>query len=78
MTTGKTEVQIALTLVENNLYFTCSNFSIAMPGAVNETDNGIGLKNVQRRLELCYPGRHRLKIDTTNNRYFVELQIQLL
>ncbi len=39
---------------------------------------GIGLQNVQRRLELIYPEQHKLDIEQHNNRYSVTLQLQLL
>jgi two-component system LytT family sensor kinase len=74
----KSYVEITLALRENNLHFTCSNYSADVPLENKETGKGIGLKNVQRRLELCYPGRHHLKIDTSDDRYSVELQIQLI
>lgn len=36
---------------------------------------GIGLKNVQRRLELIYPGQHELKIQPGDNLFSVECNI---
>lgn len=38
---------------------------------------GIGLKNVQRRLDLIYPGKHDLKIQRDNDQFRVTLQLQL-
>lgn len=38
---------------------------------------GIGLKNVQRRLELVYPGQHQLSISLTDSLYTVSLQLAL-
>ena len=38
--------------------------------------SGIGLKNVIRRLELLYPGKHNLSIGENGNQYSVELNIQ--
>lgn len=38
---------------------------------------GIGLKNVQRRLELIYPGQFELEIRKTENDFKVTLQLQL-
>lgn len=38
---------------------------------------GIGLKNVQRRLELLYANRYSLAIDNTDQYYVVNLKIQL-
>lgn len=40
-------------------------------------DNGIGLLNVKRRLELIYPNRHTIKIDNNNTTYKVKLTIKL-
>ncbi|MDP5171994.1 MAG: histidine kinase [Bacteroidia bacterium] len=38
---------------------------------------GIGLKNVQRRLELIYPDRHELKIFEEEDSYLITLKINL-
>jgi len=40
-------------------------------------DGGIGLRNVQRRLELYFRHRHRLIISDTNNVYKVHLTLEL-
>jgi len=40
-------------------------------------EHGIGLTNVKRRLELLYPGKHKLLIINTDDQYKVNLQIQL-
>jgi two-component system sensor histidine kinase AlgZ len=39
--------------------------------------SGIGLQNVQRRLELSYPGRHELVMRDLPDRYSVQLKIDL-
>jgi len=39
--------------------------------------SGIGLRNVQRRLELLYPGRHELTIDPQEDQFRVSLRLQL-
>ena len=39
--------------------------------------SGIGLKNVQRRLELLYPERHELDLQQTPSTYSVKLTLQL-
>jgi len=39
--------------------------------------SGIGLENVKRRLELLYPGKHRLLINDSDEKYMVKLEIEL-
>jgi len=38
---------------------------------------GIGLSNVQKRLDLLYPGKHILKLESTNDKYSVHMQVSL-
>ena len=40
--------------------------------------SGIGLKNVKRRLDLIYPGKHRLSIQQDDDQFRVKLQLNLL
>jgi len=39
--------------------------------------SGIGLQNVHRRLELSYPGKHRLTIEDKQDRHIVKLNLTL-
>jgi tetratricopeptide (TPR) repeat protein len=51
-----------------------------MPGEqinVNGTDGGIGLSNLKKRLELIYPGKHKLEYGATENIFLVTLTINL-
>ncbi|WP_343675089.1 histidine kinase [Chitinophaga sp.] len=45
-----------------------------IPATVNNT-GGIGLENLQRRLELLYPGKHVLKIDKSETAFKVRLEL---
>lgn len=38
---------------------------------------GIGLDNLKKRLELYYPGKHKLELDNNNNIFTAKLQIDL-
>ena len=60
------------------LVVSCSNPYKEQKLASEEWENsGIGLSNVKKRLELCYPKNHLLKIDTKNGQYSIHLTIRL-
>ncbi len=76
---GQTEnirIAIDLTMKENVLQFTCTNNYVPTEG-LETVDAGIGLKNVQKRLQLLYPNKHDLKIEENGNSYRVDLSIEL-
>jgi two-component system LytT family sensor kinase len=54
------------------------NFSCANIIGTNrkDTTGGIGISNVKQRLNLLYPGVHRLEISDIENLFVVKLQIQ--
>jgi sensor histidine kinase YesM len=66
-------VAITITSDEKHLYFTCEN-SYALPKKVDQT-GGIGIKNIQRRLAIIYPGKHAFKITSASNKFSVSLTI---
>lgn len=43
----------------------------------NNFENGIGLKNVQKRLEILYPNKHELKIISEPDVFIVNLKLEL-
>ncbi len=69
------EIEISLEINENNLTFVVSN-------TFNETikkesyTEGIGLKNVKRRLELIYPELYHLNIEKQKNKFQVILRLR--
>lgn len=70
-------IKVLLKLNENNLFFECTN-SVVNNSVIKASEHkGIGLKNVKRRLELCYPGSHDLQIENDHNRFTVILKIKL-
>ena len=71
-----------LNLVNVNLERQNGHFEFKVSNSKNITEtsknhNGIGLKNVQRRLELLYANNYSLAIDNNDQYYVVNLKIQL-
>ena len=71
-------VHLSFIVQDNRLLFRCEN-SIPLPEEeVKEPRiGGLGLKNIKRRLELLYPGRHSLEIIEMKQSYTVNLQLEL-
>ncbi|SEI38232.1 Histidine kinase [Dyadobacter koreensis] len=65
-------LHITLKTRQNKLYFTCRNSF--QPGIENQS--GIGLNNLQKRLDLLYPGRHKLLIEKKNITFNVHLELE--
>lgn len=79
-TTGEVEIQVNLYLIDNKLSFLVKNTIDPdyQPVSVNNgSNNGIGLMNIQRQLDLIYPNRHTLTIGRENGMFKVHLQIDL-
>ncbi|MEI9920134.1 MAG: histidine kinase [Bacteroidota bacterium] len=72
-------VRINLYCEKHLLHFTVSNSKSALQnptGGVKQYQ-GIGLHNVQRRLDLIYPGQHKLTISDNKEDYTVNLILNL-
>jgi sensor histidine kinase YesM len=69
-------VTLALKQQDDQLIFSIENSNSAqLPRKDNS--HGLGLENVQKRLEILYPGRHLLDIEKTNTTFKVNLALQL-
>ncbi len=67
-------IHINLTENENNVNFVIeNNFELQQPS----NNEGIGLKNLQRRLELVYPNKHTLSFKVSTNTYKVILSLKI-
>jgi len=71
---GKLKVTIYIETNENTLFFEIVN------SAVKEKDSvkGIGLENIEKRLEMLYPKNHDLKVVQSENQFEVKLEISNL
>lgn len=73
---GKQWMHLIININENDLDFNLSNSK--PPNAIsNKNKNGIGLINVQKRLQLLYPQRHQININSTENTFSVHLKLDL-
>ncbi len=70
----KSFVHLSITSTENKVHFEVSN-SIIHNKKVVKTN--IGLENTKRRLDIIYPKQHDLKISETDDRYIVNLIIEI-
>ncbi len=69
-------IRILLSVKDDKLLFSCSNTLNDIDDNKNGT-GGIGLKNVQRRLELLYPKKYNLEIHQTEHTYTIQLNLNL-
>ena len=66
------EIQISLSVGNNELYFTVMN-KFEDNQSIKDKTSGIGLANVRRRLELLYPDKHRLNIENKKTAYLTKI-----
>lgn len=70
-------INVEMRMDNGGLYFKVSN-NYSKDDFVKDKSPGIGLANTRSRLELLYPGRHKLIITDKNEIYTVELNLGLL
>jgi hypothetical protein len=70
-------IDICLKAENDLLQFSVGNKYDASAGEVKDKTSGIGLPNVQRRLNLLYGNSHKLLIKKENNWFEVQLQIRM-
>jgi hypothetical protein len=70
------KIVIEVAITGANIRFYCRNAKRELTDTEQRMDKGIGIGNIRRRLELLYPGMHRLEIDDKADHYAVTLTIQ--
>lgn len=72
-------VNISLIQSREKLIFEVKNSFPIEENLVRSTikSSGIGIKNVENRLELLYPGKHRLNIESSGNIYKVYMELDI-
>lgn len=70
-------IAIKLTLdKEDMLHFYIRN-DVLKARKTAEEESGVGLSNVKKRLNLIYPGKHKLVLDQNTGSFEVNLKIDL-
>jgi two-component system, LytTR family, sensor kinase len=73
---GSSFINIIITADEEKLLFTAENSVPEGLPPSPESNKGIGLDNVNKRLDFLYPGRHELEITRKPDRFTVKLEIK--
>ncbi len=70
-------IKVKVSVADNSLVFICQNPVGNKLDNLLEEPGGIGLTNVQKRLQLLYPEKHKLQIERTETYFRVELRINI-
>jgi two-component system, LytTR family, sensor kinase len=70
-------IEIKVIVKENQLLFSISNSYNAESGKFENYKEGIGLKNVKRRLQLLYPDKHIFEIIQKQDIFDINLSLEL-
>lgn len=70
-------IEMDLRIEGNKLSFSVKNKITPEPAADKSEGSGIGLRNVQRRLELLYPDAHQLDISSEHGWFWIQLNLTL-
>jgi LytS/YehU family sensor histidine kinase len=71
----KPSIDIKLSSENGIVTFEISNFHDTISKNNDNANSGYGIMNLKKRLELTYPGKHKLTIEQGNTKYYVKLQI---
>src|SRR5215204_2718848 len=74
---ANTFIKLDIKVEKHELNFTVENNKGVIDEVNNGDQNGLGLENVKRQLELLYPGKHLLNIKDQPDRFVVALQLSL-
>ena len=68
-------IKISVKSTINELVFEVENNKAPDDQSVHKKNGGLGLENMRRRLDIIYPGRHKLTINSNENTFYICLII---
>ena len=71
---GFLQIEVQINVIKNKLIFSIKNSFI--DDDINEVNQGIGLNNIKKRLDLHYSNNYNLKIENKDNWFLVNLSIE--
>ena len=74
---NKNFIYVFIEIVEKYVIFVVKNSKIDISSSSNNKSGGIGLKNIERRLNLLYKDKYTLSIENEKEYYNVKLKISL-
>lgn len=69
-------IKINIETTENQLFLFVKNNKVFVQRS-EESESGVGVENTKNRLQMIYPGKHKLQIDNSEKEYTVSLTIDL-
>jgi sensor histidine kinase YesM len=69
--------EITFRIVPGRVHFSIINSTGHTDAPDRKKYSGIGIRNTRKRLELLYPGKHKLTIENTDNSFIVYLDIEI-
>ncbi|MBN1462855.1 MAG: histidine kinase [Paludibacteraceae bacterium] len=73
----QSEIFISISFHNGGMEFVVRNPIFKNVPSIDSKNQGIGIKNTQKRLEILYPGKHKLTINNHNNEFSVKLLLTL-
>lgn len=70
-------IDINLTIRGDILHFSVRNSIHAVNQEMEETNTGLGLRNVRRRLELLFPNTHEFQVQDSDKTFEIKLTLRL-
>ena len=73
----KGTIGINISFVSHQLHFSTKNRIERRENPLNHEQGGIGILNVEKRLNLLYPGKHQLTFEKNGDLFMIEMTIDL-